>query len=215
MDPKEIQAKIDEAVAVALAKFKTDSDKEFQVKLDTARSEAKKEAGEENKLLTERLATVEEARKKERIDARLEKGVRAGKIAPKEKARLTAIFMGLPDKGQAVKYAKDDKSEAEQPMADVIWELFESRPTIFKELSQVDDPEKPVHSYDDPRAESDRRAHEHMKEHPEVKEYKQALLAVWRDDPKLADEYNRAPKNWPSPDGQGGTRTWQKRVAKV
>lgn len=204
MDQKELEKKIADEKAKVEAEFKAKEEalqakvKEYEAKIAEAEKKAKENSDTEKKELQARLEKMESERKAERFEAWYDSTLRAGKIAPVEKARVKAIHDALPDGAMIVSYAKDDKTEVKEPLWETVKSFIEGRPSLFKTLSRVTQ-ESDSASYDRNSAneiqeEVDRQIKGYMEKHPDVKEYSQAMRVVFKDNPELAEDYNSLPR---------------------
>lgn len=122
--------------------------------------------------------------KRERHDDQVKSWIaeqkRAGKIAPVEEPRLTAIFEALYEDERVVTFSQADGKETrevKQPLADAVKAFIVGRPSIFKELSRATEEE--AEPLDNTGDEVDRKTKEHMaKTGMKIEQYAEAMKAV-------------------------------------
>lgn len=159
--------------------------KEYQDKLATLEAANKEAEGKESEALQE-VKKLKRERHDDQIKSWISAQKRAGKLAPVEESRLTAIFSALYEDRRVVTFAQADGKEAKEPLADAIKSFIVGRPSIFKELSFA--MPEPGESMDKPGDELNRLTLEYQKKNS-VKEYNVAFKAVQKDNPELTQQW--------------------------
>ena len=150
--------------------------KEYQDQLVALKASNEEAKGKESEALQE-VKKLKRERHDDQIKSWLAAHKRAGKLAPVEEARLTAIFSTLYEDQRTVTFAKADGKETKESLADAVKAFIVSRPSIFKELRHADD--APTESLDDAGEEVDRKTKEHMeRKGMKVEQYAEAMKAV-------------------------------------
>ena len=150
--------------------------KEYQDKLSALQAANEEAKGKESEALQE-VKKLKRERHDDQIKSWLAAQKRAGKLAPVEEARLTAIFSTLYEDQRTVTFAKADGKETKESLADAVKAFIVSRPSIFKELSRaIIEPTEPL---EDAGEEVDRQTKEYMeKKGMKVEQYAEAMKAV-------------------------------------
>ena len=150
--------------------------KEYQDRLATLEAANEAAKGKESEALQE-VKKLKRERHDDQIKSWLAAQKRAGKLAPVEEARLTAIFSTLYEDQRTVTFAKADGKETKESLADAVKAFIVSRPSIFKELSRaIIEPTEPL---EDAGEEVDRQTKEYMeKKGMKVEQYAEAMKAV-------------------------------------
>lgn len=164
--------------------------KEYQDQLAALQAANEEARGKESEALQE-VKKLKRERWDDQTKAWIAEQKRAGKLAPVEEPRLTAIFGALYEDQRTVTFSRaegDKTREVKEPIADAIKAFIVGRPSIFKEMSHADD--EPVESLPDAGDEVDRRAREYQSKNKDVG-YADACKAVLRADPELNERYMR------------------------
>lgn len=193
MDEKEIQAKVDAAVAAAIEGVTKAYEQKSATAVAEAVEKAKAEAAEEKKALADRVAQLEkqniDALAKARnatLDARVEKLFESGKLAATERDLLKSIARALPEMATH-SYAAADGSEVKEAVVDTVFKLFENRKTsLFSEVSQQG---REIKSYSDAQSEVVKRANDLIAKSDGKIDMVKAYQQVRKDDPELWRQY--------------------------
>ena len=193
MNEKEIQEKIDAAVAAAIAGVTKDYEAKTDKAVKTAVEKAKSDAAEEKKAMADRVAELEkqnqDARETARnatIDNRVEKLFEAGKLATTEKNLLKSVARALPEMATH-SYAAADGAEVKESVIDTVFKLFENRKTsLFSEISQQG---REIKSYSDAQSEVVKRANDLIAKSDGKIDMMKAYQQVRKDDPELWRQY--------------------------
>ena len=193
MDEKEIQAKIDAAVAAAIDGVTKSYEAKTASAVTEAVEKAKAEAAEEKKAMADRVALLEKQNidalaqaRNTMLDARVEKLFEAGKLAATERDLLKSVARALPEMATH-SYAAADGSEVKEPVIDTVFKLFENRKTsLFSEVSQQG---REIKSYSDAQSEVVKRANDLIAKSDGKMDMVRAYQEVRKNDPELWRQY--------------------------
>ena len=164
--------------------------KEYQDKLSALQADNEAAKGKESEALQE-VKKLKRERHDDQIKSWIAAQKRAGKLAPVEEPRLTAILSALYEDQRTVTFSQadgDKTKEVKDTLADAIKAFIVGRPNIFKEMGHADD--EPTESLPKAGDEVDRRAKEYQAKHEKVG-YMDACKAVLKADPELNERYMR------------------------